>query len=283
MAWSGSGVFNRLYNWVTDRDAGTPIDATRMDAEMDGFATGIPNCIAKDGQNSPTANIDFGTYKITNLGAASAATDAAQYRQTITAAAYSDTAMTATFTRAAGNITLDLTPATSATALTSASDYVVVVDSSGNSSKRLPGKLFDTALPLTGATASHTANGTQYLAFDGSTVQTGTFPVNGLDFIQTMSSNCAVYLGSYAGDGSATSVIKPSAWTYTWNSTGNVTVTHNLGTTSYIVVATTFKDTNPTTVYLDGAIGANSFILETQRTGGTLRDIAVHFVLVKVA
>lgn len=72
MAWNGSGVFSRLYNWVNDRDAGTKILATKMDAEMDGFATGINNCLTKDGQNSPTTDLDMDGNKLTDVGNGSA-------------------------------------------------------------------------------------------------------------------------------------------------------------------------------------------------------------------
>lgn len=77
MAFNGSGVFQRLYNWVTDRDNSIKIRADRMDAEMDGFATGLSNCVTKDGQTSITANIPFNTYKATGLGNPTAAQDAA--------------------------------------------------------------------------------------------------------------------------------------------------------------------------------------------------------------
>ena len=41
MPFNPSGVFVRLYRWVTDRDNSIPIDSTRMDAEIDGMVTGI--------------------------------------------------------------------------------------------------------------------------------------------------------------------------------------------------------------------------------------------------
>ena len=81
MAWNGSGTFQRLYNWVTERDAGVPIDATKMDAEQDGIAAGITNCMAKDGQNSATANLNMGGNKLTNMAAATVASDAARYHR----------------------------------------------------------------------------------------------------------------------------------------------------------------------------------------------------------
>lgn len=76
MAYNGSGLFSRLYNWVDDRIAGINIFDTRMDAEMDGFATGLSNTICRDGQSTITANIPFNNKKITGLGDATAATDA---------------------------------------------------------------------------------------------------------------------------------------------------------------------------------------------------------------
>ena len=75
MAWNGSGVFNRLYNWVTDRDASVKITASRMDGEADDFAAGIQNCITKDGQNSATANLPMGNFRHTGVGNAAARTD----------------------------------------------------------------------------------------------------------------------------------------------------------------------------------------------------------------
>lgn len=57
MAYNGSGTFSRLYNWVVDRDASVPITASRMDAEMDGMATGLTTAITKDGQSTTTARI----------------------------------------------------------------------------------------------------------------------------------------------------------------------------------------------------------------------------------
>lgn len=76
MSFNGSGVFNRLYSWVADKAANVKITASRVDAEMDGFATGLSNILCRDGQSTPTANISMGGFKITNLGLATASTDA---------------------------------------------------------------------------------------------------------------------------------------------------------------------------------------------------------------
>lgn len=73
------------------------------------MADGINACIHKGGQNSPTADIGWGNYKITNLGNGSASSDAATYGQTITAASWDLGTQTLTLTRAAGNITVVVT------------------------------------------------------------------------------------------------------------------------------------------------------------------------------
>lgn len=75
MPFNGSGTFTRIYNWVNDKIAGTPITASRMDAEFDNFATGLGQAITKDGQTTLTGNIPFNNYKITGLGNGSARND----------------------------------------------------------------------------------------------------------------------------------------------------------------------------------------------------------------
>lgn len=75
MAFNGSGVFTRLYNWVTDAAANIKIRADRMDNEMNGFATGLSTCITKDGQTTITADLPMATFKHTGVGAAASRTD----------------------------------------------------------------------------------------------------------------------------------------------------------------------------------------------------------------
>lgn len=72
MAFNGSGVFNRLYSWVADAAAAIKISSTRMDAEMDGMATGLSNCVTKDGQTTITANLPMSTFRHTGVGDSSA-------------------------------------------------------------------------------------------------------------------------------------------------------------------------------------------------------------------
>lgn len=76
MAFNGSGVFNRVYNWVADAAANINITASRVDTEDSGFAAGLSNCICKDGQTTIMADIPFSNNKITGLKAGTALTDA---------------------------------------------------------------------------------------------------------------------------------------------------------------------------------------------------------------
>lgn len=76
MAFNGSGIFSRLYNFVTDRNNGIKVRADRMDAELDGLAAGLSNTICRDGQSTITADIPFNNKKITGLADATGATHA---------------------------------------------------------------------------------------------------------------------------------------------------------------------------------------------------------------
>jgi hypothetical protein len=67
MGFNGSGVFQRVRNWVADATAGIKIRADYHDAEDDGFAAGLSNCITKDGQTLITQNIPFNSKRITGL------------------------------------------------------------------------------------------------------------------------------------------------------------------------------------------------------------------------
>lgn len=75
MPFNGDGTFIREHNWVTDKANSIKITASRCDAEDNGFATGLSNCITKDGQTTISANIPFNSKKITGLSNGSARTD----------------------------------------------------------------------------------------------------------------------------------------------------------------------------------------------------------------
>lgn len=81
MSFNGSGTFLRVRNWVNDAASGIKIRADRHDSEDDNFASGLSQCITKDGQTTITANLPMATYRHTGVGAATATTDYARADQ----------------------------------------------------------------------------------------------------------------------------------------------------------------------------------------------------------
>lgn len=68
MAYNGSGIWNRLYNWTNDAQNGIKIRADRMDAEFnDMCSNGLSKVITRDGQGVPTANLPMGGFKHTGV------------------------------------------------------------------------------------------------------------------------------------------------------------------------------------------------------------------------
>lgn len=77
MGWNGSGAWTRTQNFTADRDAGPPrsyIQALLVDDEFNNVATGLNDCVTKDGQNSATANLPMGGFVHTGVGNAAART-----------------------------------------------------------------------------------------------------------------------------------------------------------------------------------------------------------------
>lgn len=116
MPYNGSGTFNRVYSWAADALAGLFISSSRMDTEMNGMATGLTNCVTRDGQSPPSANIPMATFKLTGLGNGSAVTDSAAFGQIAAGQTgwFTETAVAAfvnaTSFTVAGNVTATYTP-----------------------------------------------------------------------------------------------------------------------------------------------------------------------------
>jgi hypothetical protein len=86
MSYNGSGTFliNSTGQPVV---ANTVISATVFNALTADLASGLTNCITKDGQSTPTANIPMGSNKITGLANGTLASDAANLGQVQSTAA----------------------------------------------------------------------------------------------------------------------------------------------------------------------------------------------------
>lgn len=84
MAWSG-GSYTKgnasTGGWTGDASLGIGIEAGRHDTQDDDFATGINQCVNKDGTNAMTGNFNVGSNKIINLANGTGTTDAVAYGQ----------------------------------------------------------------------------------------------------------------------------------------------------------------------------------------------------------
>jgi hypothetical protein len=82
MSWNGAGGFNRIYSWIADKAAGLNISSTRMDADSNDIAgTGFGNCLTRDGQGQPSANLPMANFRHTGVGSGIARTDYAALGQ----------------------------------------------------------------------------------------------------------------------------------------------------------------------------------------------------------
>lgn len=111
MSWNGAGTFNRLFSWQADKAAGLDISASRMDADTNNITSiGLGNCITRDGQGQPTANLPMAGFRHTGVQNAVNRTDYAAFGQVQdglpnwTVAGGSADAITATYTPALGSL-----------------------------------------------------------------------------------------------------------------------------------------------------------------------------------
>jgi hypothetical protein len=124
MSYNGSGTFN-INTAGQPVVTGTTITSTAFNLLTADLANGLTTALTKDGQTTPTANIPMGTFKITGLGAGSAATDAAQYGQ-LQAGATTIATVSGTDT-----LTGSLTPALAAYATGNLFSFVAVATNTG--------------------------------------------------------------------------------------------------------------------------------------------------------
>lgn len=67
--------------WTGDAASGIGIEAGRHDSQDDDFATGINSCLAKDGSNAATGNLNLNGNKIVSLASGTSNTDATNVAQ----------------------------------------------------------------------------------------------------------------------------------------------------------------------------------------------------------
>jgi hypothetical protein len=206
MSYNGSGTFN-INSAGQPVVTGTTITSTAFNLLTADLATGLSTAMTKDGQSTPTANIPMGTFKLTGLGAGTAATDAAQYGQ-LQAGATTIAVVTGTDT-----LTGTLTPAITAYAT---------------------GNLFSFV-------AANTNTGAATIALNGlaakNITKTGSTALAAGDIVSGR-----VYLIEY--DGTRFQLLNPSASTVASFSAGSTGFTPSSATTGAVTLAGTLATTN---------------------------------------
>lgn len=84
MPWSGGSYTkgnNATGGWTGDASLGIGIEAGRHDTQDNDFATGINQCLNKDGSNPATGPLNAGGFKLTNAADGTVTTDATTLRQ----------------------------------------------------------------------------------------------------------------------------------------------------------------------------------------------------------
>lgn len=139
------------------------------------------------------------------------------------------------------------------------------------------------SLPIARKSDGTPANGT--VAYWDSATASDEFKsvYNSGAWVDFFPSSASAYGGNITVSGGAiTASSLPSGWAATYNSTGNYTITHNLGTTNYGFSATPSTDSRA--IVSGNAITANSFVLRVGRPDGAGSNITidqnVHFTVV---
>lgn len=103
MAWNGSGTYTQTDGTYSGTgicasqaaDGDAVIRASELDGLFEDHATAINACLAKNGENAATGNLDIGGNRLTNI-TASANTDAGTYGKQVASGAYSSPNITLT-------------------------------------------------------------------------------------------------------------------------------------------------------------------------------------------
>lgn len=68
MPFDSEGVFARIHNWEDDRINDIDIASDRHDEEDDNFASGLSQCLLKNGLVPMSGNLNMGGFRIKNIG-----------------------------------------------------------------------------------------------------------------------------------------------------------------------------------------------------------------------
>ena len=253
MSYNGSGPFN-INSAGQPVVSGTVISSTAFNALTSDLATGLSTALTKDGQTTPTANISLGSYKITNLAAATLAADAVRFSQLQSGSA-------STYITAAGADTITGTVSPTLTAYTTGQQFSFVAAGTNTTAVTLN-------IDGVGAKAVTRAGTTALAAGDILTGQVALVEYDGTQF-QLLDPNAFTNLRVSGTLGVTGATTLSAALTY-----GGVTLTNAVTGTGKMVLDTSPTVNNPTvTNYVESvvAIGTVTSSSTLALTNGTVQ------------
>lgn len=81
MPFDSQGKFSRIHNWEQDRINDIDIVSERHDEEDDNFATGLNECMLRDGRCVMNGDLNMGNFQIKNVGRGQSNSDAVNRKQ----------------------------------------------------------------------------------------------------------------------------------------------------------------------------------------------------------
>jgi hypothetical protein len=149
MAFNGSGTYNLpAGNPVV---TGTTISSSTTNTTNSDIATALTNCITRDGQSTPSANLPMNAKKLTGLAAGTSAGDSVRYEQVVLSASLGTNVATFLATPSSANLAAALTDETGSGAAVFATSPTLVTPVLGT--------------PSSGTLSSCTVDGTNGVGF----------------------------------------------------------------------------------------------------------------------
>jgi hypothetical protein len=197
MAFNGSGTYNLpAGNPVV---TGTTISSSTTNTTNSDIATALTNCITRDGQSTPSANLPMNAKKLTGLAAGTSAGDSVRYEQVVLTASLGTNVATFLATPSSANLAAALTDETGSGAAVFATSPTLVTPvlgtpSSGNLSSctNAVGYGLKSATTTVSVSAATAPTAGQALVATSSTTATWQSPASGaMVLLSTVSASAA--------------------------------------------------------------------------------------------
>jgi len=268
LSYNGSGTF-QINTAGQPVVTGTVISSTAFNSLTSDLATGLSTAITKDGQTTVTANIPMANFKITGLGAATAAADAVRFSQLQGSA---DKLLTVTGT---DTYVATASPALTAYAAGNLFSLVVPNTNTGASTINIDG-LGAKAITRTGSTAlvagDMIATEVVIVVYDGTRFQL----INANSFTNLLVSGTLTYGGvtltnAVTGTGKMMLDTNPTVTNYVESvvAIGTVTSSSTLSLTNGTVQTATLTASTVCTFTMPTATAGKSFVLLLKQAAST--------------